>query len=162
MRSSHFVLRAAGVVGGVALLSSMLSGCGTSSLIPGVQIDERANGEVRLNDGRGNAMTAGADIQIPGDFTPDLPRYPGAKTTLAFSDPAGKAASLVQSTSDTVEQAQPRLTSMMESLGFTKGAVMSDAGLVVMSFSKGDDLHVQINLVRKEGSVEIQSVRAGS
>ena len=106
----------------------------------------------------GGAFSAGENVQIPSNFPADFPRYPGAKVTLAYIENQGKASTLMQETSDALEQAQAKVKEQLEGQGFTQDNVMSSADIVILSFSKGT-VKYQANITRQDGKTMVQPVR---
>ncbi len=141
------------LVSGVALAGLTLAGAGCST-----------NADAPLSnrhDARGQVVSSGIDLQvIPPNFPSDAPKYANGKTTVAFVDPDGKSASLVQETGDSVAQVQASIENSLSAQGFTKqaGGVIS-ADVVILSFSKGS-VRYQVNIAHQNDKTQIQSIRS--
>ncbi len=151
MNISSTYLFAATILGSITLLGI---GCGTSDLA----VDTDTN-TLRGSDAQGNTFVAGEGATIPANFPSDFPRYPNAKTTLAYTESNGQTGSLAQETPDPLEQVQPRIEQLMESQGYTKTNTLASPGIVILAYKKGTFVF-QINISQQEGKTMIQSGRA--
>ncbi|MBP9762814.1 hypothetical protein KBD34_04325 [Patescibacteria group bacterium] len=149
MRSSSHIAR----FGALALLFPLLgAGCGGGDGM-------NANSDVSMGNNSGTIQPSDMEgTKIPADFPSDFPRYPDAKTILAYTENGGKSGSLMQETKETLAQAQSRIESMMQGQGFTKDNVASSPDLVILSFSKGS-VRYQVNIAQQAGTTQIQSTR---
>ncbi len=129
------------------------AGCGN-----GTSFDSETD-TINLDGQNGSGLSAGAGASIPANFPADFPRYPGAKTILAYTENDGKSGSLMQETSDTLAQAQTKIEELMQNQGFTKDNVLPSPSLVGLLFHKGT-VKYQINIAQQAETTQIQSVRA--
>ncbi len=139
---------------GLVVLPLVGAGCGSS----GVSVDTNTN-TINSNDRNGNSFSAGDGATIPANFPSDFPKYAGATTKLAYTENNGKSGSLVQETSDSIEQVQASVEAQMQANGFLKNDLFgATPTLSVLSFSKGT-IRYQVNIARQNTITQIQSVR---
>lgn len=139
-----------------AVLSLTLLGAGCGSTSRTIDTD---TGTINVQGQDGTSLSGGEGAQIPANFPAAYPRYPGAKTTLAFTENNGSSGSLVQETTDPFAQVQTWLETNMQSQGFAKDNALTSPDIVILTFSKGTT-RCQINVAAQSEKTQIQSTCA--
>jgi hypothetical protein len=150
--NSRTSLLAAGALLSLTLLGA---GCGGST---NRTIDPETN-TINLQGEGGSNLSAGEGAQIPTNFPASYPRYPGAKTILAYTEANGTSGTLVQETSAPLAQVQASVETSMQAQGFTKDNTLTSPDVVILSFSKGTT-RCQVNVAAQNGTTHIQSTCA--
>lgn len=123
-------------------------------------IEGQTGGDVKINskdgsvtikdDKNGGTVSYGEEVRIPSDFPTEVPRYPGAKTILAYAQESTKQASLSQMTSDDVDKTQKWFEDTLKGQGYTREQMMDLGEGRILQYVKGMS-KVDIVLTRSAG-----------
>lgn len=85
-----------------------------------VQLRGQDGKDVQMRDEKTGDLTVfGENVEVPRDFPEDVPRYPGAKTTIVLTERAERSSTLHQVTGDDTEKVATWLDAALKVKGFS-------------------------------------------